>query len=190
MVTGCITDFGNDLPMAVVVSCRWNLGVQKVNSLKIENKSYLTALSVLEILMLWKGLFSSARFTSGCFLSLGPSAQLFLFRGLHIGLYFVKYLRCSRVFLLLEKAARQILQSLLRNRSLYVCECRDWIGSVRANESSLVKGDSWIGNSLHSKDYKIARLFMRSLLRPVPPLQESCIKNGTIMTNDSFLMVA
>lgn len=116
--------------------------------------------------------------------------SFFVFCGLHIGLYFVKYLWCSRVFLLLEKTARQILQLLLQNRSLYVCEWRNWIGSVRANESSLVKGDSWIGNSLNSKHYKIARLFMRSLLRPVPPLQESCIKNGTIMINYSFLMVA
>lgn len=44
---------------------------------------------------------------------MGPSAQLLLFYRLHIGLDFVKYLGCSRVFLLLEKAARQILQFLL-----------------------------------------------------------------------------
>lgn len=134
---------------------------------------YPTALSVLEIPMLWKGLFSSARrFKSGCFLSLKsmePSAQLFLFHGLHIGLYFVKYLGCSRVFLLLEKAARQIIQSLLWNRSLYVCEWSNWIGSVRANESSLVKGGCWIGNSWNSKDYKTARLFMHSLTSQANP---------------------
>lgn len=154
---------------------------------------YLTALSVVEIPILWKGLFSSARFKSGCFLSIksmGPSAQLFLFCGLHIGLYFMKYLRCSRVFLLLEKAARQILQFLLWNRSLYVCEWSNWIGSVRANESSLVKGDSWIGNSWNSKDYKTAGLFMYSLLRPIPPLQEACVKNGIKVTKDFFLMIA
>lgn len=154
---------------------------------------YLTALSVVEIPMLWKGLFSSARFKSGCFLSIksmGPSAQLFLFCGLHIGLYFMKYLRCSRVFLLLEKAARQILQFLLWNRSLYVCEWSNWIGSVRANESSLVKGGSWIGNSWNSKDYKTAGLFMYSLLRPIAPLQEACVKNGIKVTKDFFLMIA
>ena len=153
---------------------------------------YPTALSDLEIPMLWKGLFSLARFKSGCFLSLestGPSAQLFLFCGLHIGLCFVKYLGCSRVFLLLEKAARQILQFLLWNRSLYVCEWSNWIGSVRANESSLVKGDSWIGDSWNSEDYKTARLFTHSLLRPISPLQEACVKNGIIMTKDFFLMV-
>lgn len=149
---------------------------------------YLTSLSVLEIPILWKGLFSLARFTSGWAWDLLQS--FFLFCGLHIGLYFVKYLWCSRVFLLLERATSQILQLLLWNRSLYVCEWKNWIGSVRANESSLVKGDSWIGNSLNSKDYKIARLFMCSHLRPVPPLQESCIKNCAIMTNHFFLMVA
>lgn len=149
-------------------------------------------LTSLEIPMVWKGFFSLPRiFNSGCFLSLksmGPSAQLFHFCGLHIGLCFVKYLGCSRLFLLLE-AARQILLFLLWNSSLYVCEWSNWIGSVRANESSLVKGDSWIGNSWNSKDYKTARLFMHSLLRPIPPLQEAYVKNGIIVTKDFFPMI-
>lgn len=72
MVTGCVTELGNDLSMAVVVQCRWNPGVQKGNSLKIEIPD--SSFCPRDSYTVKRTLFLSKIYIR---LSLGPSAELF-----------------------------------------------------------------------------------------------------------------